>query len=122
MERSLLDASAGAAAQLDPSVWRAPFRPDVVHGVVKWHLANRRQHGGAVKTVSEISGTGKKVYRQKGTGKVRCVWSLRTERVAFTSKCDRKLGWADYCVRNPSHPLCSVHKSSITWLGETTTC
>jgi hypothetical protein len=77
MERSLLDASAGAAAQLDPSVWRAPFRPDVVHGVVKWHLANRRQHGGAVKTVSEISGTGKKVYRQKGTGKVRRVWSLR---------------------------------------------
>ena len=43
MERSLLDAGAAATAQLDPSVWRAPFRPDVAHGVVKWHLANRRQ-------------------------------------------------------------------------------
>lgn len=29
--------------RLDPVVWGAPKRVDVVHSVVRWQLANRRQ-------------------------------------------------------------------------------
>ena len=79
--------------RLDPSVWNAPLRADVVHGVVKWQLANRRQGNAMVRlapdvaqrlrsqltivllpqvrSVSQIRGTGKKLYNQKGLGKAR---------------------------------------------------
>jgi hypothetical protein len=32
-----------SVSRLDPFVWDTPKRVDVVHSVVRWHLANRRQ-------------------------------------------------------------------------------
>ena len=44
---------------------------DVVHSAVRWHLANRRQGTALARTVSQIRGSRRKIYRQKGTGNAR---------------------------------------------------
>lgn len=46
-------------------------RADVLHRMVNWQLAKRRSGNHKVKTVSEVSGTGKKPFNQKGTGRAR---------------------------------------------------
>src|SRR5215475_9980133 len=43
----------------------------VLHQVVTAQLVNRRQGTASTKTRSEVSGGGKKPYRQKGTGRAR---------------------------------------------------
>ena len=43
----------------------------VVHQVVVAYLANQRQGTQSAKTKAEVSGTGKKPWRQKGTGRAR---------------------------------------------------
>ncbi|GAB2279527.1 hypothetical protein Dimus_014167 [Dionaea muscipula] len=52
-------------------VFDVPIRKDIVHRVVRWQLAKRRQGTHSTKTVSEVSGTGRKPYPQKGTGRAR---------------------------------------------------
>lgn len=44
---------------------------EAVQLAVKVDLANRRQATAKTKTISEVSGTGKKPWRQKGTGRAR---------------------------------------------------
>jgi large subunit ribosomal protein L4 len=56
---------------LDESVFGLPERKDILHRVVRWQLAKRRCGNHKVKTISEVSGTGKKPWRQKGTGRAR---------------------------------------------------
>src|SRR6059058_224089 len=43
----------------------------VLHQVVTAQLVNRRQGNASTKTRSEVSGGGKKPYKQKGTGRAR---------------------------------------------------
>lgn len=50
---------------------------DVVYYYVKAYLANQRQGTASSKTRGEVSGSGKKPWRQKGTGRAR-VGSIRT--------------------------------------------
>ncbi|PSS14283.1 50S ribosomal protein [Actinidia chinensis var. chinensis] len=52
-------------------VFAVPIRKDIVHRVVKWQLAKRQQGTHSTKTISEVSGTGKKPWPQKGTGRAR---------------------------------------------------
>lgn len=52
-------------------VFDVPIRRDIVHRVVCWQLAKRRQGTHSTKTISEVSGTGRKPYKQKGTGQAR---------------------------------------------------
>src|SRR5574339_683264 len=42
-----------------------------VHDTVVAHLANQRMGTACTKTMGEVSGTGKKPWRQKGTGRAR---------------------------------------------------
>ncbi|MGL4825820.1 MAG: 50S ribosomal protein L4 [Alphaproteobacteria bacterium] len=56
---------------LDPSVFGVEPRPDILARVVRWQLAKRRSGNHKTKGVSEISGTTRKPYRQKGTGRAR---------------------------------------------------
>lgn len=42
-----------------------------VHDTVVAHLANRRRGTASTKTLGEVAGTGKKPWRQKGTGRAR---------------------------------------------------
>ncbi|KAJ0985050.1 hypothetical protein J5N97_003406 [Dioscorea zingiberensis] len=54
-------------------VFDVPIRKDIVHKVVRWQLAKRQQGTHSTKTISEVSGTGRKPYNQKGTGRARHV-------------------------------------------------
>ncbi|XP_038982860.1 50S ribosomal protein L4-like [Phoenix dactylifera] len=56
---------------LGGDVFDVPIRKDIVHRVVRWQLAKRQQGTHSTKTISEVSGSGRKPYKQKGTGRAR---------------------------------------------------
>jgi large subunit ribosomal protein L4 len=56
---------------LDDAVFGAPVRSDLLARMVNYQLAKRRAGTHKTKTISEISGTTRKPYRQKGTGRAR---------------------------------------------------
>src|SRR5260370_28883060 len=57
--------------ELADAVFGLPVRGDILARVVAWQLAKRRAGTHKTKGVSEISGTTKKPYKQKGTGRAR---------------------------------------------------
>ncbi|MBY0501442.1 MAG: 50S ribosomal protein L4 [Alphaproteobacteria bacterium] len=57
--------------QLNPVVFSAPLRQDILARMVHWQLAKRRAGTHSTKGISQISGTTKKPWRQKGTGRAR---------------------------------------------------
>jgi large subunit ribosomal protein L4 len=57
--------------ELADEVFGLPVRRDILARVVNWQLAKRRAGTHKAKGVSEISGTSKKPYKQKGTGRAR---------------------------------------------------
>jgi len=57
--------------ELADAVFGLPVRGDILARVVAWQLAKRRAGTHKTKGVSEISGTSKKPYKQKGTGRAR---------------------------------------------------
>lgn len=56
---------------LEPKVFDGPVRKDLLHTIVKWQLACRRQGTHMTKTKGLVSGGGKKPFKQKGTGNAR---------------------------------------------------
>ena len=58
-------------ADLDPAVFSEPFHNSLVHQAVRAELAARRQGTASTKTRGEITMTGGKAWRQKGTGRAR---------------------------------------------------
>eukprot|EP00271_Cylindrocystis_brebissonii_P005143 TRINITY_DN17092_c0_g1_i1.p1 TRINITY_DN17092_c0_g1~~TRINITY_DN17092_c0_g1_i1.p1 ORF type:complete len:324 (-),score=52.87 TRINITY_DN17092_c0_g1_i1:1064-2035(-) len=61
----------GASATLPGAIFDVPLRPDICHRVVVWQLAKRRQGTHSTKRAKEISLTGRKPWKQKGTGQAR---------------------------------------------------
>lgn len=57
--------------ELDERIFGAPLRQDLMHDVVLMYLAGQRQGTHKVKGRSEVSGGGRKPWRQKGTGRAR---------------------------------------------------
>jgi large subunit ribosomal protein L4 len=57
--------------ELEDSVFGAVVREHLFWEIVKMERANARRGTHSTKTVSEVSGTGKKPYKQKGTGRAR---------------------------------------------------
>ena len=57
--------------ELDDNIFGVPFREGVVHQSVTRLQANRRQGTAATKTRGEVSGSTRKLYAQKGTGRAR---------------------------------------------------
>lgn len=57
--------------ELSDSVFGVPVRRDLLSRMVNYQLAKRRAGTHKAKDVSEVSGTGKRPYRQKGTGRAR---------------------------------------------------
>lgn len=68
--KTLTGAEAGTVTLSDEIFGLEP-RPDILQRVVKWQLAKRRAGTHKVKGRSEIARTGKKMYKQKGTGSAR---------------------------------------------------
>lgn len=63
--------------ELAESIFGVEVNTDVMHEVVVNYLANQRQGTGSTKTRSEVTGGGKKPWKQKGTGRARA-GSLRS--------------------------------------------
>lgn len=57
--------------ELADSIYGIEAKEDLIYQVVKAQLANKRQGTSKVKNRSEVSGGGKKPWRQKGTGRAR---------------------------------------------------
>jgi len=66
-----LDGKAAGSVTLSDAIFGLEPRPDILQRCVKWQLAKRRAGTHKVKNRSEITRTGKKLYRQKGTGSAR---------------------------------------------------
>jgi len=57
--------------QLSDKVFGAEVNGDILHAAVKAYLSNQRQGTQSTLTRTEVSGGGKKPWRQKGTGRAR---------------------------------------------------
>jgi large subunit ribosomal protein L4 len=66
-----LDNEAIGDIELADEVFGLPVRRDILARVVNWQLAKRRAGTHKTKGISEISGTTRKPYKQKGTGRAR---------------------------------------------------
>jgi large subunit ribosomal protein L4 len=56
---------------LDETIYNVPVKSSVLHEVVRMQLAGRRAGSAATKQRSEITGSTRKLFRQKGTGRAR---------------------------------------------------
>jgi large subunit ribosomal protein L4 len=66
-----LDQGDAGTIELSPAVFGQAVRSDVLHQVVRWQLAKRRQGTHKAKTRGEVKATTRKMYKQKGTGRAR---------------------------------------------------
>ena len=72
-----LDNKKAGEIELDEAVFGLPARADILARVVNWQLAKRRAGTHKVKSRGEVSGSTRKLFRQKGTGNAR-MGSART--------------------------------------------
>ncbi len=56
---------------LNDSVFNVPVKSSVLHDVVRMQLASRRSGTASVKHRSDVKGSTRKLFRQKGTGRAR---------------------------------------------------
>ena len=63
--------------ELDDSIFDAPLNRALIYDAVKAYQMNQRLGTASSKTRGEVSGSGRKLWRQKGTGRAR-VASIRT--------------------------------------------
>ncbi|MHB9879740.1 50S ribosomal protein L4 [Pacificimonas sp. ICDLI1SI03] len=66
-----LDGKASGDIELKDEIFGLEARPDILHRVVTWQLANRRAVARAARERSDVARTGKKFGRQKGGGTAR---------------------------------------------------
>lgn len=66
-----LDKKTAGSIDLPDAVFGAEVRADIMHRVVQWQLAKRRAGTHKAKVISEVSGTTKKPFAQKGGGRAR---------------------------------------------------
>ena len=66
-----LDGKSVGKVKLSDDIFGIDPRADILHRVVTWQRANARAGTHAVKTVSDVAGSGKKAFKQKKTGNAR---------------------------------------------------
>jgi large subunit ribosomal protein L4 len=71
IEVTTLDNEKAGTIELAEEVFGLPPRADLVSRVVTWQLAKRRAGTHKTKSIGEVSGSTRKIYRQKGTGRAR---------------------------------------------------
>src|SRR5687767_7681449 len=59
------------SVDLSDDIFGYPYKEHLIHEAVRNYLAGLRQGTHKTKTRSEVSGSGKKPFRQKGTGRAR---------------------------------------------------
>jgi large subunit ribosomal protein L4 len=84
------DGLTGNKAKINETVFNRPMNETLIHQLVTHYLAGARSGTSAQKSRSEVTGSGKKPWRQKGTGRARSgsfqspIW--RSGGVTFASK------------------------------------
>lgn len=66
-----LDNQVVGEVSLTEEIYGQAIRSDILHTVVNWQRSRKQQGTHKTKGLSEVSGTGKKPYKQKGTGNAR---------------------------------------------------
>jgi large subunit ribosomal protein L4 len=66
-----LDGKAAGSVTVSDEIFGLEPRTDLIHRCVVWQLAKRRAGTHAVQNRADVHRTGKKIYRQKGTGGAR---------------------------------------------------
>jgi large subunit ribosomal protein L4 len=66
-----LESETVGTVELADGVFGVEVRPDILARAVTWQLAKRRAGTHSTKTRGEVARSGKKPYRQKGTGRAR---------------------------------------------------
>ncbi len=66
-----LENKAAGEIEIADSIFAAPVRKDILHRAVIWQRAKAQAGTHKTKGISEISGTGKKPFKQKGSGNAR---------------------------------------------------
>jgi hypothetical protein len=104
--------------ELAAAVFEQPVKKELLHTVVRWQLACRRQGNAMTKTKGLVSGGGKKPFKQKGTGNARqgstrspLVRSRAIIRTRFRKKSAKLV-----CVRHcRTYKLKAAFSSLKTW-------
>ena len=109
--------------ELSDAVFGAPLNEGLIHAAVRNFMANARQGTSATKTRGDVSGAGRKLWKQKGTGRAR-IASLRSplwkgggnvhgpSRAIGHTTCPKRCGRAP-CVR---HCPSAYVKAGWFWL------
>src|ERR1044072_7495981 len=72
LQLTKLDGAKGGSIDLDDAIFGSEeIRADILQRVVTWQLAKRRSGNHKIQVRNEVSRTGKKMYKQKGTGGAR---------------------------------------------------
>lgn len=66
-----LTVNGGASVELSPAIFDCEYNEGLVHQVVTAFMAGARQGSRAQKTRAQVSGGGKKPWKQKGSGRAR---------------------------------------------------
>jgi large subunit ribosomal protein L4 len=66
-----LDNKSAGEIELADEIFAVPVRRDILARMVNWQLAKRRAGTHKTKGISDVQGTTKKPWRQKGTGRAR---------------------------------------------------
>jgi large subunit ribosomal protein L4 len=72
-----LDGKKVGQVELADAVFAAEVNRNLLHEASRWYLAGRRRGTHKTKDKSEVSGAGRKLWRQKGTGRAR-IGSIRS--------------------------------------------
>ncbi len=67
--------------EVDESIFDADVKEHLFYEIIRAQLANRRSGTACTKTRGEVSGGGRKPWKQKGTGRAR-VWKFPVPRMA----------------------------------------
>jgi large subunit ribosomal protein L4 len=69
----ILNSSGEKVSQIDlnEEIYNVPVKPSVLHEVVTMQLAGKRAGSASVKRRSDVRGSQRKLFRQKGTGRAR---------------------------------------------------
>jgi large subunit ribosomal protein L4 len=71
LKMTTLDGKAAGSVNLPDAIFGLEPRADLIQRCINWQLAKRQRGTHKVKNRAEINRTGKKIYRQKGTGGAR---------------------------------------------------
>ncbi len=70
-QMTTLDAASAGSIELNDAIYNLDPRPDLLHRMVRWQQLKRMAGTHHAQDRSEVTVTGKKMYKQKGTGGAR---------------------------------------------------